>query len=185
MNSDSPRSAWLASRPTGASTKPMPLAAAALASRSVVPGSMVLMSRISEPGFALAMMPSVRETTSSTTAEFGSMVTMMSDFCATSATVAAPLACSSSSSATASGLISLTVSRNPLRQRLDAIGRPIRPNPMNPTFSMRLSILFLRAAMFLRQPCPGIGVRRRRMFLERFCDGVNRCGIAVLAKPGD
>jgi hypothetical protein len=78
----------------------MPLAAAALASRSVVPGSIVLMSRISEPARA-GNEPSARETTSSTTAEFGSMVTMMSDFRATSRSVAAPLACSSSSSATA------------------------------------------------------------------------------------
>jgi hypothetical protein len=88
-------------------------------------------------------MPSACDTTRSTTLELGSIVTMISEVCAISAMVAA-LACISSSSATASGLMSLTARRNPLRTRLDAIGRPMRPNPMNPTFSMRFFLCLAR-----------------------------------------
>jgi len=138
MNSDSPRSAWLASRPTGASTKPMPRAWAAAASSSEVSGDTVLMSMITVPGLRFANTPSVRPMTSRTTAEFGSIVTTMSDCDATSATLAVPRACNASSSCTAVGSMSFTTRRNPLRHRFDAIGRPMRPSPMNPTASMRL-----------------------------------------------
>src|SRR5437016_489189 len=86
-------------------------------------------------------------------AELGSIVTMISDLVATSATVGALLACNNSSSRTASGLMSLTVSRKPLRQRFEAIGRPMRPSPIKPTFSMRFSILLLSG--------PGVGERPR------------------------
>ena len=79
MNSDSPRSAWLASRPTGASANAMPFADAAAASRSVTRGSIVLMSTTTLPRRTCASTPSRPRSPRSTIAESGSIVKTMSD----------------------------------------------------------------------------------------------------------
>ena len=62
------------------------------------------------------------------------MVMITSDPAVSSPISVTGLACSSASSSMAAVLMSLTSRRKPLRHRLDAIGRPMRPSPINPTF---------------------------------------------------
>ena len=66
MNRHSPRSAWLASRPMGASQKRRPAAASRAAMASVAAGSTVLRSTMSVPGAAVEATPSSPNSTCST-----------------------------------------------------------------------------------------------------------------------
>src|SRR5262249_50930731 len=139
MKRDSPRSAWAARRPTGPSTTERPRAPAAAARRSVVCGSTVLISMRICPGRPLARMPSALSTVASTSTELGSIVITTSLACATPAAPLAARAPSDSNTLTGSGLTSYTTISNPFLRRFDAIGRPIRPSPMNPILSISWS----------------------------------------------
>src|SRR5579864_616616 len=146
MKRDSPRSAWLASRPTGASIHSQPRAAVAAASRSVTSGSMVLMSMTAPWRRRCARTPSGPATTCSTIAEVGSIVITTSLPAATAATVGAARAPRSASARTGAGFTSCTRREKPLRHRLAAIGRPMLPSPTKPIVSAELDadILHLR-----------------------------------------
>src|SRR6185503_2442421 len=191
MKRHSPRSAWLASRPTGASANAMPRAAASAAIRSVTSGSIVLISTTMLPFFARLMTPSCPPMTSATAAVVGSIVKITSLVAATSAAPAAISAPRPTSARTASPLTSWTSSVSPLRTRLEAIGLPMFPSPMNPTFILYRGTASRRTPSRRRlrgpdRPAPLRRLSRSRSFALlayfvclRDLDGVERPAHAV------
>src|SRR5690349_664721 len=81
-----------------------------------------------------ATIPSEPSATRSTSGASGSIVITISLAAATFRGVAAGVAPAAASDATASGTTSATISRWPLLRMLRAIGAPIVPSPINPTF---------------------------------------------------
>ena len=125
MNSDSPRSAWLASRPTGASANAKPDAAAAAASRSVTSGSIVLMSTIVVPRRACSITPPRPPITSFTAAESGSIVNTTSTGGRHASHVRRGLRAQRLERAHRSRTdVVARTRRTPLRTRFDAMGLP-------------------------------------------------------------
>ena len=94
---------------------------------------MVLMSMITVPRFIAVNTPSGPASTSRTSGESGTMVTITSHCPATSAGDAAARAPAATSASTGPRLRLCTTRGNPALSRFSAIGFPIKPSPMNPT----------------------------------------------------
>ena len=120
---------------TGASSIAPPLSATSFARRSVATGEMLLMSMTTVPGVMPASTPSGPVSTRSTSGVSGSIVTTTVDARAASAGELAAVAPARASSSTAPRLRLCTVSVWPAVMRCFAIGFPITPRPMKPTFS--------------------------------------------------
>src|SRR5262245_26070593 len=124
---------------TGASSQNRPFDLASSASSRVTCGEIVLISMMIAPGFAEANMPSSPRATDTTSGESVTIVTMISLAAATSAGVLAACALpseefSATNFAALPGVRVATVKLNPALSRLRAIGAPMIPRPIRPTF---------------------------------------------------
>ena len=120
---------------TGASIMVPPLAATSAARRRVATGEMLLMSITTVPVAIVSRMPAGPAITASTSGVSGTIVMMMLACDATSAGELAAMAPAATSSVTAGVLRLNTTTEWPLASRCLAMGRPITPRPMKPTFS--------------------------------------------------
>ncbi len=120
---------------TGASSISAPRALASAAISRAVAGAMVLMSTMTMPGRSWSNTPCGPASTCRTSGESGTIVITTSVRAATSAGVAASVAPAWTSASTGARLRLCTTSEKPPLMRLSAMGRPMRPRPMNPTRS--------------------------------------------------
>jgi hypothetical protein len=127
---------------TGASSMEAPRSLTFSESSSVTTGEMVLMSTSSEPCWMPSSTPTSPATTSLTWGESGSRVMITSLCAATSPGLAATSAPPSEASSLAFSVVRLyRISSCPASMRFFAIGRPMIPSPMKPTFSAIVRLL--------------------------------------------
>jgi hypothetical protein len=144
---------------------------------------MVLMSITMAPAFTPLATPFSPNSTSSTTAVSGTMVITMGLAAATSRGEAATLAPRGASLSHWLRTWSKTVTSNPARKRLEAIGPPITPTPMNPNLPWlpRLISSLMESPLRSHVAAPGdrtkIWMRPQGNFVQ--CQTILRAGLAA------
>jgi len=119
---------------TGASSISIPFSASRAAISRLARGAIELMSMTVLPGAPPSRMPFCPSTTAFTCGEFGSMVMMTSQACATSFGDEAVAAPKPDSSFIGASLMSWTTRPYPALIRFFDIGLPMIPRPINPVF---------------------------------------------------
>ena len=148
---------------TGASSIVAPSDTARSAKRLAVLGAMVLVSIRIVPGCIALKTPSGPSSTNSTSGESGTIVKIRVARRATSAGDDALRAPAATRSSTGPGLRLLTTRGKPALSRFLAMGRPMRPSPINPTVSIiRGSIVRADGPRPKQEVPPQRNVRARR-----------------------
>src|SRR5438067_5871147 len=119
-------------------------------------GEIVLMSTASSPSWAPAATPSAPNSTASTSGESTTIVTTMSERCATSRGVRATAMPSLASGSARASVRFVTVTSNPALRALRAMGAPMIPVPMRPMRSGTLLVVALAVRRLGMPVAPGL-----------------------------